>query len=375
MTIDRLFRRFKKKSSSEPYTPFPGCELSCADCENTDCTGCTCCSCRPAVCRAALAGNPNVGKSTLFNALTGLHQHVGNWTGKTVACATGFCRFGKSSFELTDLPGTYSLCSDSPEEEVAREAVCQGCFHVIIAICDATSLERSLALVFQIMALTPHVILCVNLCDEAKKKGIVIDFPHLEELLGIPVVPISAAKGEGLDELLKEAGKYSDDSPEAFQSCEAPPEHFMQKAEEVSRQVTVYHRPEYRKRDFRIDRAVTGPVTGTLLMLALLFLLFWLSLSGANYPSQLLSSGFGWLEDKLYLLAGMGHVPGWIQGMLISGVYKVSTWVIAVMLPPMAIFFPLFTLLEDLGYLPRVAFNLDHQFKKCSACGKQALCM
>ncbi len=334
------------------------------------------CPCCPAVfCRAALAGNPNVGKSTLFNALTGLHQHVGNWTGKTVACAAGLCRFENTAFELTDLPGTYSLCTNSPEEEVARNAVYSGDFHVILAVCDATSLERSLGLVLQIMALTPHVVLCVNLCDEAKKKGISIDFPKLEALLGIPVIPVSAARGEGLSELLKQASRYAGQIPAPLHSCEAPPEHYVSRAGELARLVTVYHRPEYQKRDFRIDRIVTGPVTGTLLMLLLLFFLFWLSLSGANYPSALLSTFFAWLGDQLLLAAEALHAPVWLSDMLIFGIYRVSTWVIAVMLPPMAIFFPLFTLLEDLGYLPRIAFNLDHHFKKCSACGKQALCM
>ena len=110
-------------------------------------------------------------------------------------------------------------------------------------------------------------------------------------------------------------------------------------------------------------------------MLLLLLFLFWLSISGANYPSRLLSAGFDWLEIRLAALAGALHAPDWLRSLLISGIYRVSSWVVAVMLPPMAIFFPLFTLLEDLGYLPRVAFNLDHHFKKCSACGKQALCM
>ena len=356
----KIFSKFFRNAPF--FGPVSDCELSCSDCSHS-------------YCRAALAGNPNVGKSTLFNALTGLHQHVGNWTGKTVACAAGLCQFGKTTFELTDLPGTYSLCSNSPEEEVAKEAICQGGFQVIIAVCDATSLERSLALVFQIMTFTPNVILCVNLCDEARKKGIILDFPLLERLLDIPVVPISAAKNEGLDSLLRKAEDFSHNVPLAFQSCEVPPEYPMQKAEKLSKQVTVYKEPEYRRKDYLIDRFVTGPVTGTILMLLLLFFLFWLSISGANDPSLFLSSIFCWLEDRLYLLSELCHAPAWLQGILIAGIYKVSTWVIAVMLPPMAIFFPLFTLLEDFGYLPRVAFNLDHHFKKCSACGKQALCM
>ena len=326
-------------------------------------------------CSAALAGNPNVGKSTLFNTLTGLHQHTGNWTGKTVACADGQCRFGHTLFSLTDLPGTYSLLSDSPEEEIAAKAVCSGAYQLIIAVCDATCLERSLALVFQILSLTPNVIVCVNLCDEAEKKGIRIDFALLEQLLGVPVVGISAAKRSGIKGLLAAAEEFCGASPVFYQTCEAPPDHSMKKAEVAARQTAVRENPGYRKRDFRADRIATGPVTGTLLMLLLLLFLFWLSISGANYPSRLLSAGFDWLEIRLAALAGALHAPDWLRSLLISGIYRVSSWVVAVMLPPMAIFFPLFTLLEDLGYLPRVAFNLDHHFKKCSACGKQALCM
>ena len=326
-------------------------------------------------CSAALAGNPNVGKSTLFNTLTGLHQHTGNWTGKTVACADGQCRFGHTLFSLTDLPGTYSLLSDSPEEEIAAKAVCSGAYQLIIAVCDATCLERSLALVFQILSLTPNVIVCVNLCDEAEKKGIRIDFALLEQLLGVPVVGISAAKRSGIKGLLAAAEEFCGASPVFYQTCEAPPDHSMKKAEAAARQTAVRENPGYRKRDFRADRIATGPVTGTLLMLLLLLFLFWLSISGANYPSRLLSAGFDWLEIRLAALAGALHAPDWLRSLLISGIYRVSSWVVAVMLPPMAIFFPLFTLLEDLGYLPRVAFNLDHHFKKCSACGKQALCM
>ncbi len=357
-------RKLRKDLSEKPERKAPS---ACG--RRGNCPGC------PSVCRAALAGNPNVGKSTLFNALTGLHQHVGNWTGKTVSCASGFCRYGETVFEFTDLPGTYSLRSDSPEEEAAREAIGSGRFQLIVAVCDATSLERSMGLVFQILDLTPNVILCVNLWDEARKKGISIDFPMLEKLLGIPVIPLSAARGEGLPDLLKRAAAYKETPPLLLSTCEAPPEHAMERAGAVARRATVFRDPGYRNRDLAADRILTGPVTGALVMLGILFVLFWLSLSGANYPSALLSRIFSWLEGKLLLLSSALGAPAWLQGALIFGIYRVTAWVISVMLPPMAIFFPLFTLLEDLGYLPRAAFNLDHHFKKCSACGKQALCM
>ena len=326
-------------------------------------------------CRAALAGNPNVGKSTLFNALTGLHQHVGNWTGKTVACAFGTCVFEGTRLELTDLPGIYSLRSDSPDEEAAREAIAGGGFQVILAVCDATCLERGVRLALQLLELTPSVILCVNLWDEAQKKGITIDLPLLEKRLGIPVAAISAARGEGLHELLKKTVSYKDQPPLLLATCEPPPEHIFQKAGAIAAEAVRENRPAFRRRDLQADRILTGPVTGTLVMLGLLFLLFWISLSGANYPSALLSRLFSLLEGKLLLAAEALGAPSWLSGALILGVYRVTAWVVAVMLPPMAIFFPLFTLLEDLGYLPRAAFNLDPCFKKCSACGKQALCM
>lgn len=150
----------------------------------------------------ALAGNPNVGKSTVFNALTGLNQHTGNWPGKTVTNARGSYTYKDKKFVLVDLPGTYSLLANSVEEQVARDFICFGNPNATIVVADATCLERNLNLVLQVLELTDKVILCVNLMDEAKRKGISIDVEKLEEMLGIPVVATSARQGKGLDQLV-----------------------------------------------------------------------------------------------------------------------------------------------------------------------------
>lgn len=152
----------------------------------------------------ALAGNPNTGKSTVFNSLTGLHQHTGNWPGKTVVNARGEFKFKDNEYILVDLPGTYSLFATSSEEEVARDFICFGEPDVTVVVADATCLERNLNLVYQVMELTDKVVLCVNLIDEAKKKNIVIDSKRLQSELGIPVVMTAARSGTGIEELKKQ---------------------------------------------------------------------------------------------------------------------------------------------------------------------------
>ncbi len=404
----------------------------------------------------ALAGNPNVGKSTVFNALTGMKQHTGNWPGKTVATAQGRCEHRQKGYVLVDLPGTYSLAAHSAEEEVARDFLCFGKADAVIVVCDATCLERNLNLVLQITEITPRVVVCVNLMDEAKKKQIKIDIARLSENLGVPVVGTDARSRKGLNELMDAAeqvicqapptpppirylkpleeavaeisdaltnlncrrltkrfislklleqdetmltplsdylGENLSERPRVAAAVTAYREKLADSsspekkptdliascvvlhAEEVCGDAVCFEKSNYRAFDRRLDHWLVGKRTAFPLMLLLLAAVFWLTMVGANYPSQLLSSGLFWVEDQLTEICNQIGVPTWLHGALVLGVYRVLAWVVSVMLPPMAIFFPLFTLLEDFGYLPRVAFNLDKCFRKADTCGKQALTM
>ena len=322
--------------------------------------------------RIALVGNPNVGKSTIFNALTGLRQKTANWAGVTVSSASGAFSLKGIRFTADDLPGIYSLNVRSAEEAVTREALLTKPYDYLLFICDATCIERGLALLAQAAELIgkSQFLLCVNLCDEAERKGISIDFSGLEEELGIPVIPASARKKHGLDLLLARLSQLEDASGS---SAEKAPKFFIP-GELAARRVR-YSNQNYRKREERLDRFLTGRITGGLTMLLLLTAVFWLTMTGANYPSALLYDWLFSFEEILSRTAETLHAPWWLSGVLIDGVYRVTAWIVSVMLPPMAIFFPLFTLLEDSGYLPRVAFNMDSAFKKCRACGKQCLTM
>ncbi len=424
----------------------------------------------------ALAGNPNVGKSTIFNSLTGMHQHTGNWTGKTVANATGKSKIKDKEFIFVDIPGTYSIMSNSEEEEIARDYICFGSPDVTIVVVDATVLERNLNLVFQIMEITDNVIVCVNLLDEAKKKKIKVDLKKLEKLLGVPVVGTIARDKNTLENLKNMIYKvcegeiipvtkeieynteiedninlleqklieiYEEDSQttnrsittkieeekkisrklyrwisiklidgeekilktiqnnlnidfekEKIQKCISDikqnlKEHninqnnfkdrvvtnIMQKAEEISKEVCTFDNEDYGARDRKIDKILTSKKFGIPIMIFFLGIIFWITIIGANYPSNLLFNMFNWFQDKLVIFAEYIHCPEWLSNMLIYGVYQTLTWIVAVMLPPMAIFFPLFTFLEDLGYLPRIAFNMDGFFKKACCSGKQMITM
>ncbi|MEW9923554.1 ferrous iron transport protein B [Clostridium butyricum] len=405
----------------------------------------------------ALGGNPNVGKSTIFNGLTGLNQHTGNWPGKTVTNATGSYTFKNFQFTLVDIPGTYSLMANSVEEEVARDFICFGNPDLTVIVLDATCLERNLNLVLQTTEITNNVLVCVNLMDEAKRKGISININKLSMLLGLPVVATSASKGEGLNDLMNSVhnitinkiinipikikynqaiensisiiqkvlkpllnGKINSrwvslkllendksliesinmhigfniyDNPELTDSIKLAKENLIQnnideknlkdeivsslvlKSESISKMVLSVSNSKYNDKDRKIDNIITSKKYGIPLMILLLGIIFWITITGANYPSELLSKFLFSIQDKLTELFVYIGAPSWLEGILIQGMYRTLAWVIAVMLPPMAIFFPLFTLLEDLGYLPRVAFNLDNFFKKSNACGKQALTM
>jgi len=418
----------------------------------------------------ALAGNPNTGKSTVFNALTGLRQHTGNWPGKTVTRAEGAFASGDKRFKIVDLPGTYSLLSSSLDEEVARDFVLFGQPDVTVVVVDATVLERNLNIVLQVLELTNRVVVCLNLMDEAKRRGLEVDARRLARDLGVRVVPTAARFGEGLPELMQaiaevargevgggphrigerspmlqravtrlaeavramvpglpnaawvalrlldgderiqaalRRGELGDLSTPAADASRppvvAPPadqvETLLVLASELRWQVGAdFHqslmealyteaariadravsRPGTTTRfdlDRAIDRLVTSRVWGVPLMIAMLAGVFWVTIAGANVPSGMLASLLIDWAHPLLKGAALAVLPWWAAGLLVDGMYLATAWVVAVMLPPMAIFFPMFTLLEDFGYLPRVAFNLDRSFRRVGAHGKQALTM
>lgn len=347
--------------------------------------------------KIGLVGNPNVGKSTVFNELTGLKQHTGNWTGKTVTNAIGKFDYNSIEYELVDLPGTYSLISHSAEEEVTRDFVLSREYDSIIIVCDAVCLERNLNLVLQVKQITSKIIVCVNLLDEARKKRISINLEELSKILGVPVIGMSARSGEGFGELLEvldnlsiseciEESTFKENENIEECVCEENKnieeiisidleKEIIKAAEKIAKKIIKFEKEDYSTKDRKIDKLLTNKITGIPIMLLMLGVILWLTIQGANYPSQFLFDVLFSIGDKIEsFLININIAPA-IVDVAVNGMYKVLAWVVAVMLPPMAIFFPLFTLLEDLGVLPRIAFNLDGIFKKCKACGKQALTM
>lgn len=401
----------------------------------------------------ALAGNPNVGKSTVFNALTGLHQHTGNWPGKTVSNASGYFTFNNLTYKIYDLPGIYSILAHSEEEFVARDFICFGGSDVVVIVCDAGCLMRNLNLVLQVCEITDKVVVCVNLLDEAKKKKIDVDLNKLSDLLGVRVVGTSARSNVGLDELLSNIdltfgesrkskkvryNQYVEDAIKVISDAiilddssinkrwvalnllrddgllrdkieeelmidlsdekidnsikqartllldgditiseidDVLTESINNEASLISSKVVSYLNKDYAKKDRRLDKILTKKSTGIPIMIILFAFIFWLTIAGSNYPSMLLQGVLFKFENVLFNFFSYLHIPNFVNEALTHGVYRVLAWVVSVMLPPMALFFPLFTILEDIGYLPRIAFNVDGIFKKCKTCGKQALTM
>lgn len=323
----------------------------------------------------ALAGNPNVGKSTVFNGLTGLRQHTGNWPGKTVSSAQGYFRGDKRGYILVDIPGTYSLTPHSAEEEVARDFLCSDIPDAVVCVCDATNLRRNLPLVLQIKEITGRIVLCINLLDEAKKKGIDINLRALSRELGVPVVGCVARSGKGLRLISDAIESVMQKTENKAPPQETDPSSLFAEADRIISRCVSGSSSAYTLKEKMLDRILTGKLFGFPIMLLGLMLIFWLTIEGANIPSDFLASAFASFEAPIYKFLASLRLPQAVCEAAVFGIWRVLSKVIAVMLPPMAVFFPLFTLLEDLGYLPRIAFNLDRAFKCCGACGKQGLTM
>ena len=311
-----------------------------------------------------LMGNPNVGKSTLFNKLTGKKQHTGNWAGKTVDTATGTYKTKNIQYSIIDLPGIYSLNHRSPEEKIAKDYLLNEKYDAVLVICDATDLYRNMKLTIEVIKICPRVIVCVNMLDEAERKEITVDCDGISRELGVPVIGCSAKKDiKAVKEALSLINTLPISTPQ------------LPYRDELIKKYVTYNNKDVNEKDKKLDKILCGKYTRIPVMLLFLLIILWLTVSGANYPSLLLSKLLFFIGDKLKLLLVWMNTPPLLLGLIIDGAYNVLAQVVSVMLPPMAIFFPLFALLEESGILPRIAFNLDPAFRKCGGTGKQALTM
>ncbi len=322
--------------------------------------------------KIALIGNPNVGKSTIFNSLTNLRQHTGNWTGKTVISKRGKFKIGEYNFEVTDLPGTYSLNPKSKDEIVACNYILEENLDAIVIILDKNCIARNLLLALQIMRHKKNIILCLNFADETK--NIFVDKNKLKKILNVPIVETSAKNNSGLNILRYEILKTCLDDYTSNKKLKLPPQtEKLSEIADVIENLTV--KRKFKCKPKNLDCIITHKFFALPLMFSLLMIVFWITIFGANYFSDFLIKIFSYGEIFLRQLFVFFNASNFLSGMLIDGMYRTLAWVVAVMLPPMAIFFPLFTILEDFGLLPRIAFNLDGMFKKFGAHGKQSLTM
>lgn len=369
--------------------------------------------------RACFIGNPNVGKSSLFNFLTHKNEHTGNWTGKTVKNAYATFSYKDTLWEVVDLPGTYSLIGESKEEKIASSFVCSLDYDLAIVVLDASNLERSIVLLLEVLDVTDRVILCLNLMDEAKAQKIDIDLIKLQKRLNIPLVITKASEGVGCVRLCDEMNHFKA-NPNIFKVVHEgkinnylelskpyvsrPIFHLYQEKnhenESFSKVLRFYKnyitreellksyihssdslldnivkrdKQTLKKEDVFWNKVLSHKVYSYLIMSMIFFLILWLTIFVSNIPSDFMFSFFS--NGESFLLSFFSFLPDFIIQPLILGGYRTFYWVISVMLPPLIIFFPLFSYLEDYGLFPRIAFNMDKPFKKCGSCGKQSLTM
>ena len=323
--------------------------------------------------KIALIGNPNVGKSTIFNTLTKKNVHTGNWPGKTILNNIGKYTYKSNEYIIYDLPGTYSLIPYSKEENIAKDFIESNDYDIAVIVCDACLLERNLNLVLQTLEITNNVIVVVNLMDEAKRKNIDINLNKLSKLLNVPVIGCCAKNNVGIKFLLEEIENFNIEIKK--QKEKKSIEKINNTANKIAKEVVTFNNKDYNRRMHKIDKILTSKLTGIPIMIISLLLVFWITISLSNYPSTILYKLFNSFGTYLFKYFNKLNINPIITSITLNGIYKTTTWIISVMLPPMCIFFPIFSILEDYGLLPRIAFNLDKLFKKCNSCGKQALTM